>query len=592
MVMPKLFGEELLLKVRVINSDGDAQEMAVIDDAILLFFRNAIRNRCGWHVIDRGWHRLGPKIGLSRKANDVKHYKRVRKILMRWMYTWCNGSCRTEGEFRLSFFIMIKYINSKDVLNKVGQQFVNHFKDFLRRYMQNNLSHFVFYRRAHIRHFYLYTSSLHEGTNKAIKYGGLSVSPNNSLEKTVQVLLDKAENASAMYDKDISLKTDKKSVWVDLACSKNLSTKGILLLKDQWDARLNYTCIRIGKYVWLVKPIQKVLEKRKKSVIPEFDRVSEVKFIDGVFVCSCNNFKIEGIPCRHIYCILTTFESYTQPSHRDLSIIYRRDYAFFMQNRFGQYKPLYDLYSYTRENDIQGPSCCEECFHHVPIVPQEEIPAEYLIKDSVCLNYDTSNVTKEMVDDAFDSPIGLTQKYFDYDGLDEYYEPLSLKDDDSNASSIYDDDTQSLDFDELEEFSLTDEVIQEIKESTNNQMNIEFINQLDQQSNSSMRQVTNTLEEEFQRNEALDTQDLTPRHSRSPYQACIQPFKECTSAIENYGTEEDIDRLKKILKDFQSKIMQDSARDFLSQHELSGEMVTCMIPSRKKRKRHHGCDGR
>lgn len=169
---------------------------------------------------------------------------------------------------------------------------------------------------------------------------------------------------------------------------------------------------------------------------------------------------------------------------------------------------------------------------------------------------------------------------------------LTIQNDDSDASSIYDDDTQSLDFDDLEEFSLTDEVIQEIKESTNNQMNIEYINQLDQQSNSSKRQVTNTLEEEFQRNEALDTQDLTPRHSRSPYQACIQPFKECTSAIENYGNEEDIDRLKKILKDFQSEIMQDSARDFLSQHELNGEMVSCMIPSRKKRKKHHGCDGR
>lgn len=52
-IFPRVFSKDLLLKVRVIVSDGDTSEFGQIDSEIADFINNTTRIRCVWHVVDR-----------------------------------------------------------------------------------------------------------------------------------------------------------------------------------------------------------------------------------------------------------------------------------------------------------------------------------------------------------------------------------------------------------------------------------------------------------------------------------------------------------------------------------------------------------
>ena len=51
--MVKLFGPELLLRVRVVMTDGDNQEIHAFEDAIATLFVNTKMRRCFWHLVEQ-----------------------------------------------------------------------------------------------------------------------------------------------------------------------------------------------------------------------------------------------------------------------------------------------------------------------------------------------------------------------------------------------------------------------------------------------------------------------------------------------------------------------------------------------------------
>ena len=53
--VPTLLGPQSLHAVKLFMTNGDSQEMSQVDYAISTFFVNAVRSRCGWHlVVDHG----------------------------------------------------------------------------------------------------------------------------------------------------------------------------------------------------------------------------------------------------------------------------------------------------------------------------------------------------------------------------------------------------------------------------------------------------------------------------------------------------------------------------------------------------------
>ena len=81
-VFPLILGREMLKRIQLVITDGDAQETSQLDLAMQDYFPNCRRQRCSWHVIDRGCHshlkclKFG---GHSRRKRDPsqKHTKKA-----------------------------------------------------------------------------------------------------------------------------------------------------------------------------------------------------------------------------------------------------------------------------------------------------------------------------------------------------------------------------------------------------------------------------------------------------------------------------------------------------------------------------------
>ena len=54
-VFPQLLGKKALSDVKIMITDGDAQETSQLDYAIKKHFPKVYRQRCSWHIIDRSW---------------------------------------------------------------------------------------------------------------------------------------------------------------------------------------------------------------------------------------------------------------------------------------------------------------------------------------------------------------------------------------------------------------------------------------------------------------------------------------------------------------------------------------------------------
>ena len=69
------FPQELSDRVRLIICDGDQNECSQIDIAIRTgVFPNAMRSRCIWHVVDRGWNSKKPSPQLGEYDASVLNY--------------------------------------------------------------------------------------------------------------------------------------------------------------------------------------------------------------------------------------------------------------------------------------------------------------------------------------------------------------------------------------------------------------------------------------------------------------------------------------------------------------------------------------
>jgi hypothetical protein len=123
-----LIGKNVLKRIKIIVTSGGSQEISQLDDAIALFFPEAYRIRCSWHIIDRGWNKkvkvaLGSKSRKKRaltsqgqprqKAAPITELNKTPRTIYRWMFSWVQPSyCGTEDGYFLSKALFLKFVAS------------------------------------------------------------------------------------------------------------------------------------------------------------------------------------------------------------------------------------------------------------------------------------------------------------------------------------------------------------------------------------------------------------------------------------------------------------------------------------------------
>lgn len=90
--IPALVGKDTCQRVSLIITDGDSQEFTQLDDAISNIFTNAVRRRCGWHIVKN----FDDGVCLGRH----KTQRNIAEIIKKWLYSWMKN-IETEHEYKM-----------------------------------------------------------------------------------------------------------------------------------------------------------------------------------------------------------------------------------------------------------------------------------------------------------------------------------------------------------------------------------------------------------------------------------------------------------------------------------------------------------
>ena len=155
--------------MRVIISDGDSCECNQINATIKLFMPNAIRVRCGWHIIDRGMDKkVANRCYKEHTPSQRKYYSEFIKIVRQWMFSWMQpGYCVNKIEYDVSKKLLYHYICS--VTEHIGQKNVDDVIEFVKCHVEVHEHNYLFYLRINVCHFDEYSNSDQEGTNCGLK---------------------------------------------------------------------------------------------------------------------------------------------------------------------------------------------------------------------------------------------------------------------------------------------------------------------------------------------------------------------------------------------------------------------------------------
>ena len=137
--------------------------------------------RYAWHIIDRGWVRVGPKQNWYAGI-QAEHYFEITSNVMSLLYSWTKAYCETKEEYLISRSILFEYLNSEDVTNKLGTQFKMHVSNFIRGHIDPYIYNALFYKRNKVRHFDHHMNTPVEGQFSGIKLSTICVKSSMNLD--------------------------------------------------------------------------------------------------------------------------------------------------------------------------------------------------------------------------------------------------------------------------------------------------------------------------------------------------------------------------------------------------------------------------
>ena len=389
--MPTIFGN-LLKKTKIIVSDGDPHLCAQIDNAISNFFKSAIRVRCGWHIVDRGFKAHGPKKSDVEPPNDLI-YDQVCRNIYNWVYSFMDNRCETKEEYLKSKFLLVKYVESDYVVNNLTERFSKKVLNWLEGYVFTHEDNYCFYLRSHIRHYMVRDNCRHEGSNNAIKHSSAAVTPSHTLLRSSVLLSLESERRNQKMDMIFTKELIENNTWDNLEFGNfglHVCKKCTYLVKDEIKKSKSYINSRVSQSVWLVTWKNNQDENRflenGSYTIPIFKRKRMVSYGSGIFTCSCPCYNVDGFPCRHIINVVSSIDGYIGLSHHDISVKYWNMYHYFSKHESDN-KDVSHILQFLRKNDANGVYCPQNLIDKIQIVDTNELPNEFAFTSPKCVNH-------------------------------------------------------------------------------------------------------------------------------------------------------------------------------------------------------------
>ena len=180
-----MLGKNNLLRTNLIITDGDSQEFNAVDESFFLYFRNAICDRCGYHIIEKSYkdHVSGNNIFI----NEEKAKCIISEIKI-WVRSWMNGdTCLHHNQYEMSKNMLLSYIgHDKDFLSIIGTFSKNCLLSWLNSYVIVHENYYAFHRKKEVLHFHEYVNNATEGMNYSCKKSSVSAKPNHSIKQSAQ----------------------------------------------------------------------------------------------------------------------------------------------------------------------------------------------------------------------------------------------------------------------------------------------------------------------------------------------------------------------------------------------------------------------
>ena len=208
--------------------------------------------------------------------------------------------------------MLIKYIGSKHVADKIGNNNADGILNFLRGHVFTHEERFAAYRYNDTRSFRDYSNTPLEGTNGGLKYCNFAVKPNMKLSKSASYMICQDENK--YVDKiRMSYSNFSKTKLYGLEGESRKAARRIVPaalgeMVQQIGLASTYCSMRISYEKWVVRVAKENHKAIGTQLIPRFLRYRCVQRDDiGGFCCTCPYAKIYGIPCRHIIHVIQSY---------------------------------------------------------------------------------------------------------------------------------------------------------------------------------------------------------------------------------------------------------------------------------------------
>ena len=103
------------------------------------------------------------------------------------MYSWMKLRCGTYLQYKYSWYLFIKYLYSKQIIDLFGITFSNNVSMFVRKHVLIHEKHFL-YCNCSSRHYGEYSNTPLEGTNYGIKHASISTNPGLSMDNSIVIM--------------------------------------------------------------------------------------------------------------------------------------------------------------------------------------------------------------------------------------------------------------------------------------------------------------------------------------------------------------------------------------------------------------------